>query len=363
MRRALHILLGAIWVVALGGRAAAQDEELSAEELQALMAEDPSLAALVSRPELRSGTGVVGRVMAGDIDAPIIEGQVEVVETGARALTNVDGYFAIDLAPGAYTLRVFYQLYRTARIANVTVTAGNASEIDVELDPDSSAVEEEFVVEARADTNTAATQLQVRRQSSDVRDAVSSEEIERAGDNAASSAARRVVAATVYQDYLYVRGLGGRYTTVLLDDTPLPQLDPAVPGVQLDMFPASVLSSVSILKTYTPALPGAFAGGTMLLATRDYPEELEIRGSVSYGLNTETTFQRSPRYEGGGLDWLGVDDGTRALPASVPRDRLLLPGEGLERSEVEAIGSSYSESVRRLRRARGAEPPARAQRR
>jgi TonB-dependent receptor len=335
----VHLLLASA-ALAAPSSVVAQDD-LSEEELAALMAEDPSLAALMSRPQLETGTGVVGRVMAEDIDAPVIEGQVVVVETDQRVLTNVEGYYAIDLPPGTYTLRIFYQLYQTARLAGVVVRAGEATEADATLVPDSAATEEEFVVEARADTNTAATQQMVRRQATEVRDSISAEEMSRTTDSAAAGAARRVVAVTVYDDFLYVRGLGGRYTTVLLDGSPLPQLDPAVPGVQLDLFPNSVLSSVSVLKSYSPHLPATFAGGTMLLQTREYPEEFEANASMRMGVNSETTFGSAPGYSGGGLDFLGFDDGTRAIPSAVPTDAQLRAGADLSRDEVEEIGRSF----------------------
>ncbi len=333
-------LLFALAAAAAPASVAAQDD-LTEEELAALMAEDPSLAALMSRPQLETGTGVVGRVMAEDIDAPVIEGQVVVVETDQRVLTNVEGYYAIDLPPGTYTLRIFYQLYQTARLANVIVQAGQATEADVTLAPDGAATEEEFVVEARADTNTAATQQMVRRQATVVRDAISAEEMSRTTDNAAAGAARRVVAVTVYDNFLYVRGLGGRYTTVLLNGSPLPQLDPAVPGVQLDLFPSRLLSSVSVMKSYSPYLPATFAGGTMLLQTREYPAEFQANATMSIGANSQSTFSMAPSYAGGNTDFLGFDDGTRALPADVPTDGALRASDTLSRDELTAIGSSF----------------------
>ncbi|MCA9613752.1 MAG: TonB-dependent receptor, partial [Myxococcales bacterium] len=167
----------------------------------------------------------------------------------------------------------------------------------------------------RVDTNTEATQLAIRSRSAGVRDAVSAQEIRRAGDSSAASAVRRVVATTIVGgQYLYVRGLGGRYTNILLNRALLPQLDLDAAGVQLDLFPTALLSGISVLKSYTPDLPGAFGGGTALLTTADPPEEFTVRASLGLGYNSATTWRTAPRYRGGRFDLLGFDDGTRALP-------------------------------------------------
>jgi outer membrane receptor protein involved in Fe transport len=319
----------------------AQDE-LTEEELEGLSEEDrAALEAMTERPAPRTGTGIAGRVVADDSDEAIIEGQVVVVDRTARGLTNLDGYYAIDLPPGEYSVRSFYELYQPATVTQVVVVEGEVTEVNIRLMPDATAAEEEFVVEARADTGGHAVQQQVRRQAAVVRDSISAEEISRSPDSAASDAARRVVAASIVDgQYLYVRGLGGRYTNVLLEGAPLPNLDPLTPGVQLDLFPAGVLSSVSIVKTYTPELPGSFAGGTMLLETREFPEELEVEISLSLGFNTATTFQDGLYYQGGALDFLGFDDGTRALPESAEGVRLDT-GDDLTRDELVAIGRDF----------------------
>ncbi len=297
-------------VAGVNGASAQTDEEL--------------LATLEERPTAESGTGVVGRVMTADTDESVIEGQVTVVGRTARALTNLDGYFALDLPPGQYVIRCFYPLYQPTVLEGVVVVEGEVTEVELFVEPDESASEEEFIVEARADTGGEAVQQQVRRQAAVVRDAISSEEIQRSPDSAASDAARRVVAASVVGgQYLYVRGLGGRYTNVLLEGATLPSLDPVVPGVQLDLFPSGVLSNISIIKTYTANLPGVFGGGTMLLETREFPEDFELTLSIGTSLNTVTSFADVPDYEGGSADFLGFDrGGTRSVPGEISGLRL-----------------------------------------
>jgi len=130
--------------------------EVSDEELLAMMSE---------RPTLETGTGITGRVIDGTTGDPIIEGAVVVVERNRRVYTNLDGYFAVDVPPGTYTLRSFYELFQPTRVSDVVVTEGEATDVEITLEPDTESVAEELVVTARADTDTAATQIQIRRQS------------------------------------------------------------------------------------------------------------------------------------------------------------------------------------------------------
>src|SRR6185369_804812 len=120
------------------------------------------------------------------------------------------------------------------------------------------------VVEVVAQANKAAeaTQLQRRRKSSVVSDTVSAEVIKKSPDSDAGEVVQRVPAVTVKDDkFIFVRGLGERYSSALLNGSRLPSTDPEKRVVPLDLFPADFLESLSIIKTYTPDLPGDFSGG------------------------------------------------------------------------------------------------------
>jgi hypothetical protein len=286
-------------------------------------------------------TGIMGRVVDAQTGEGMIEAPVLVVQTNARTLTDLDGNFALELRPGRYTLRSYYDLYQPARVENVTVTAGRATTIEIRLTADSAAVQE-VVVTARADRATEATQLQVRRQAATVSDAISAQEIARSPDSTASDSARRVVSATIVDgQYLFVRGLGGRYTSVVLNGVSLPSLDPDVPGVPLDLFPASLLTSMTVVKTFTPDMPGDFAGGLMIINTRDYPSALTLGANLTLGVNPRVTGREVLTYDGGTTDFFGYDDGTRAFPDAVPGQRVEGGRHGLSADRVERIGEAF----------------------
>lgn len=307
-----------------------------------------------TEPAGSTESGITGRVVDASTGEGIIEGKVEVVG-GKSVRTDIDGNFSIDLPPRSYTLRSFYEFYEPGRVEGVVVRPGQRTEVTIELQPEAEeAFTEEVVVTARADTSTVATQLQIRRESAAVRDAVSAEEISKSGDSTASSAARRVVGITIEDDkYLVIRGLGGRWNQVMLNGVPVPNLDPDLPSVQLDVFPASLLSNLAVLKTFVPDNPGGFAGGQFFIGTEDFPDELRLELGVSLGFNTLTTFRDLYVYDGGGSDWLGFDDGTRALPGGVPGERVdTFPVDdlGLTREHIIAIAEDLNNEYTPTRR-------------
>ncbi len=304
-------------------------------------AADDATADLAADAPRCSGTGIEGVVRDAESGETLIEAPVVVVGRGRRSLTDYDGRFALDLPPGTYSLRSYYDLYQPTRVDDVVVTRGHCARVEITLSAETS-MAEEVVIEVRAERGTAASQLRLRRETPAVQDGVSGDEIRRAPDSSAADAARRVVGVTIRDDYLYVRGLGGRYVTTLLNGVALPATDPDVPGVQLDIFPSSVLESLTIRKTFTPEVPGDWAGGLMNVSSQSFPNDFTLRLSGSFGVNTATSFQPVYGYRGGDTDALGFDDGTRAMPAAIAGSGGNLEEIGLSMDQVDALSLSLA---------------------
>jgi outer membrane receptor protein involved in Fe transport len=263
---------------------------------------------------------ITGRVLSTEGNTPIAGAKLYVLGQPAEAQTGADGRFAITVAEGSHTLSVVHIDYTGQTLEGVAVSAGVESQLDIQLAP--APVEmEDYLVEGRRVRGSIATVMDERREATSVTDAIGAEDIRKSPDGTASAATRRVVGATVVGgQFLFVRGLGGRYSNVRLNSVPLPSTDPDLPGFQLDLFPATLLSSLTIAKTFTPDIPGDFAGGSMNVATRDFPDHFEVTASLSLSSDTQTLGQDMASYDGGNLDFLGFDDGSRALPDAVPED-------------------------------------------
>ncbi len=293
-------------------------------------------------PRARPGiTGICGAVVEAKTREPLIEAQVRVVKGGAKTVrTDVDGRYALPLPPGEYDVRAFYELHRPRRVAGITVRQGECTVVDLPLAADTSAVEE-VIVEARADARREAAVLAERKKAVPVSDAVSAQEISRTPDSSAADAVKRVVSATVVDGKrVFLRGLGGRYSAVLLNGVPLPSPDADEHNVPLDLFPTALLANLTVVKTYTPDLPGGFSGGALQIGTTPYPTSFEAKLKLTGAGDSVATLRDVPTYRGGSFDFLGFDDGGRSLPGSVPTSKRVLLGE-LSPEEMERVGESF----------------------
>lgn len=310
-------------------------EEMTAVEDEAI---DPS------RPPSKGKGAVWGVVSSKKDNETLLEALVTVIGRKEYSTTDVEGRYRLELPPGMYQLRVQYELHRPARVKNVRIVAGKIAKIDVRLDPDEMAVEEVTAVEAEVERASAATQLFLRKNAAQASDSIGAQDIAKAPDRNAADAVKRVVGTTVVDGrYIFVRGLGDRYTNSMLNGSPLPSPEPDRQAVPLDMFPTLVISDLTVSKTFTPDMPGDFAGGSLDIHTRDLPNKFLFQATLGAGFNTESTFGHRLSYPGGSTDWLGIDDGGRRLPNDVPAQRVTrLDQNGQLNPNLTAIGKSIN---------------------
>ena len=282
------------------------------------------------------------RVLSEETGAGIGQARVFVVGHDLELETDSQGRVVASLPEGAHTISVIHTRYSTAIRRNVAIPSKDGSSLVIKLGPLSLALDD-FVITVPRISGSVAKVLEDRRNASSVQDGLGAEELARSPDGSASSASRRIVGATVIGgQFLMVRGLGGRYTSVRLNDVPLPSTDPDMPGVQIDLFPSSLLSSLTIEKTFRADLPANFAGGSMNIQTKAFPEEFTLTTSISTGWNSVSTLRQGLTYPGSSTDWLGTDDGRRALPDRVPSQRVTGVGlRSLPFDEIAEIGQSF----------------------
>ena len=154
------------------------------------------------------------------------------------------------------------------------------------------------------------------RTTSEVANLIDSADFSLQGDSDAAAALSRVAGiATSNDNFVYVRGLNERYSTALLNGSPLPSPAPLRRVAPLDLFPTSALKSILVQKTYSPDLPAEFGGGLVDIRTKSIPDSGFFEVSVGGGLNTEGSFEPGLLYDGADSDIFGYDDGTRDIPS------------------------------------------------
>ncbi|NQV40987.1 MAG: carboxypeptidase-like regulatory domain-containing protein [Candidatus Marinimicrobia bacterium] len=316
----------------------------------------PNLLLLISLPVLvfaQTGGTLVGDVIDGESGDALIGANVIVLESGTGAATDINGRYEIrGIRPGLYTLRISYIGYEITDIEEVQINAGIATRRNISLLMESISGKS-VVVQGETKRGTAMSALQERQESSNMENSVSAEEMSRSGDSNAADALRRLPGVSVREGkFPIVRGLGERYTSTQMNSAPLPSPEPDKKSVPLDLFPSALLESIVALKTFTPDLPGVFAGGSINIKTKAYPDErlVNLKASISDHSSLHELEHFYGTYSGKN-DFFGYDDGSRALSESIPQNQIISTAtnykpEGLDRIQWYGQIGEYSRTAK-----------------
>ncbi|MBK8098716.1 MAG: TonB-dependent receptor [Planctomycetes bacterium] len=272
-----------------------------------------ALSAVLAAQQAGSVRGVV---RDKDFGAVVGGASVTLVETGQKTTTSEQGTFVLpDVVAGRYTVIVAKDGYVRQVRADVVVTAGKLTELAFELSGDFTEMEEYIVEDAlQLGGGTEAELLQVRFESPALLDSISAELMNRAGASDAAGALRLVAGASVQDGKTAViRGLPDRYVSSQLNGVRLPSADEDKRAVELDQFPAAVIESIQVAKTFTPDQQGDASGGAVDVRLKGVPDEpLLLKFSVQQSHNTNVTGRGDfLSYDGGGVHFTGEDDGRR----------------------------------------------------
>ena len=110
-----------------------------------------------------------------------------------------------------------------------------------------------------------------KRDTSEISAILDSSEIERTGDDNIAVALTRLTGLSLVRGkYVYVRGLGERYSAATLNGLGLPSPEPLKRAVPLDLFPTQIVESSVVQKTYSADMPGEFGGGIIEINTKAF---------------------------------------------------------------------------------------------
>jgi len=283
-----------------------------------------ALALLIAAPvsaqtRARDGKGnVVGRVLDAETGESLSGAQVVVLGTNLGSLSGVDGRYTILGVPaGTISLKVLYLGHGEKTIEGISVPAGGGVIQDVTLESTAIALEG-ITVSAAVERGTVTAALNEQRTSVGVVSATTSDQIARSPDSDAAQAVKRVSGVTVQDGkYVFVRGLGERYTTTSLNGARVPSPEPEKKVVPLDLFPSNLLEAITTSKTFTPDQPGDFSGAQVNLRTRSFPARRVVQFSMTGGYNSAATGQELLAAPTMGREWLAMAAKDRALPSAL----------------------------------------------
>lgn len=251
-----------------------------------------------------------GVVLDGDFDVPLAEALVVVQETGATATSGELGnYLIADLAPGTYSVSISREGFVRQLRGDVVITAGQLTELDVALLGDYEDMPELVVQDLQLGGGSDAQLADLRVEVPQLLSSISSELMSQAGASDAASALRLVPGATIANGkFAVIRGLPDRYVSSQLNGVRLPSADEDTRAVELDQFPAVVIESIQVSKTFTPNQQGDASGGAVDVRLNSIPEEgffrISATGSVNENVYGEDGFLS---YDGGGVSTLGKE--------------------------------------------------------
>ena len=256
---------------------------------------------------------VTGLIMDGEYDEPMAFANVIVKGSTIGTTTDFDGKYSLDLEPGEYTLTFSFVGYQTIEVSEVLIKSDEVEQVDVTL---STNTLDEIIITTTVRKNTESAVLDIQKKSAVMLDGLSSQGIKKAGASNIASAVKSVPGVSVQGGkYVYVRGLGDRYTKSILNGVDIPGLDPDRNTIQMDIFPTNILENIIVIKSAAAEYPADFTGGVVDIVTRDFPTKKETSFSIGSAYNSEMHFKNDFLIgPSEGTDFLGFDNNSRSRP-------------------------------------------------
>ncbi len=258
-------------------------------------------------------------------DAAIEGARVFVKGLNVDVKSDKQGHVIIEAPVGEQTLSIIHSSF-SAQTIKVNVLKDETVMKSVELTP--AAMElEEFVVLAPQVEGSVAAVMAEERNSDSIASIIGAEQMSKQGDSNAASALKRVAGVTIMGGkYIYVRGLGDRYSATELNGMSLPSPNPTKRTVPLDMFPSGVIGTLQVQKSFTPDITGAFGGGYVNIRTKKSSDEDYVK--LKLGLNAHDSYgDEVYSYKGAPSDWTGYDSSYRPFNEAFVASQDVVIGE------------------------------------
>lgn len=280
-----------------------------------------------------------------------VEGKITDAQTGTKlsgvsievdgvksVASNVDGGFLLTLPAGKkYAIKFSSVGYQSKVLEDVEVKAGTIISLDVVMTRVAK-TQEAVVVRSSARKETTAALISYQKNTTVVAQVVSAEAIKRSPDKNTGEVLKRVPGTSIQEGkYIVVRGLADRYNQAMINGILMSSTEPDRKTFSFDIIPSSMIDNIIINKSFIPELPGEWAGGLIQVNTKDVPAKNFLSVQIGTGFNTQTIGKDFYTYKGSSTDWLGFDNGARALPTDFPTKNQF---ESLSTDEKTALGAS-----------------------
>ena len=251
---------------------------------------------------------------------PIASASIKIIGKTGGTTSNVDGNFSLVLEVGKkYEIEISAIGFTTKRIDDVEVKPNQPNELFLILEVKDNKLTDVVVKSSSSKKESVNALISYQKNTNTVAQVISAEAIRRSPDKNTGEVLKRVPGLSVIDGkYLVVRGLADRYNQAMLNGVLLGSTEPDRKTFSFDIFPSSIIDNIIINKAFIPEMSGEWAGGLIQVNTNDVPSSNFFDIGFGTGFNTQTFGNDFYKYKGGKIDWLGFDDGTRALPDAMP---------------------------------------------
>ena len=294
---------------------------------------------------------IVGRILDANTGQGLTDVGVQIVGTTLGAMSGVEGRYAVANIPaGTITVQVRRLGYAPKTVTGILLNGGQTLEQNITMQPASVQLQA-MSVTAAAERGTVNEALDQQRTATGIVSSVTAEQITRSPDSDAAQAVQRVSGVTVQDGrYVFVRGLGERYTTASLNGARIPSPEPEKRVVPLDMFPAGLLQTITTAKTFTPDQSGDFSGALVDIRTREFPARRQITYALTTGFSSATTgsdILSAPRSGGERLALVGGKRNIPSLLASVGNMQQINLNQGDKNLLINTFRNSWTPLTQR----------------
>ena len=262
---------------------------------------------------------IVGKIVNADNGKPLTNATITILPIQKKATSDIDGNFVINVPIGNYNVQAEAVGFETkVYLNNITIKANQTKDVAIAMEGNVVRV----VSTKAPKRETVAGIISAIKNNSTISSGISQAQIRSLPIRNAADALKTISGITIQDNkFVIIRGLADRYNMATLNGALLSSTEPDRKTFAFDIFPSNIIDNIIVNKAALPELPGEFGGGLIQIQTKDIADKSFFTASISSGFNTQTQNADFYRYQGGKLDYLGLDDGNRKLPNNFPTER------------------------------------------
>ena len=174
--------------------------------------------AVAGEPKRDQGEGTITvQVLSAETQKPVKDAQVFLSGLKERFRTDEQGRISATVPAGSYSISLLHNAYSSQTMDEVVVAKDQNTPVDFKLTPAGVELAEYVVLEPHL-AGTVASVIEEQKTATSVATVLGAEQFSRAGDSDAASALRRASGLTlVGGQFVFIRGLGERFSSTLVN--------------------------------------------------------------------------------------------------------------------------------------------------